>query len=400
MGTSLNNSYVMLSRLRDQVERSLGALLIARLGREDCEELDALLEGWDGRFSPLLRKRVARHVDGCDVCRERRAAVVSPLALLAAAPIVPAPVDAARPGARRPRVRRRRSQPVRFTRERLRRAGAPARSRAPRRGCWWPSVVLAAGLLGDGARGVRRRRHRPGGRRRQHHHDHRRDPTTTTDGGDRPPPSPPRRPRSPRSLPPPVDPEGPTTTDEPVVVPPAARHDGPTIDQPERRAPEIRTPASSCTVTTSTITATASPKHGHGDRPSITGRRHGRRAERRSWTRSRSGSGAGTATRPTTLGRHRHRRRRRRQRVDRHRQAHARPLHTAGRHLARTAAGARRRSGTSHLRPESAMRARQRPWRRQPCSVLATASDDAEEGVGFDADATGCVAGSRGSPSR
>ena len=32
MGTSLNNSYVMLSRMRDQVERSLGALLIARLG--------------------------------------------------------------------------------------------------------------------------------------------------------------------------------------------------------------------------------------------------------------------------------------------------------------------------------------------------------------------------------
>ncbi|HEV8115189.1 MAG TPA: sigma-70 family RNA polymerase sigma factor, partial [Acidimicrobiales bacterium] len=53
MGTSLDNSYVMLSRLRDQVERSLGALLIARLGREECEELDAILTGWDGRFSPI-----------------------------------------------------------------------------------------------------------------------------------------------------------------------------------------------------------------------------------------------------------------------------------------------------------------------------------------------------------
>lgn len=91
MGTSLNNSYVMLSRMRDQVERSLGALLIARLGREDCEELDRLLAGWDGRFSPLLRKRVARHVDGCETCSEKRKAVVSPLALLAAAPLVPAP---------------------------------------------------------------------------------------------------------------------------------------------------------------------------------------------------------------------------------------------------------------------------------------------------------------------
>ena len=91
MGTSLSNSYVMLSRMRDQVERSLGALLIARLGRDDCDELDSLLAGWDGKFSPLLRKRVARHVDGCEICSDKRKAVVSPLALLAAAPLVPAP---------------------------------------------------------------------------------------------------------------------------------------------------------------------------------------------------------------------------------------------------------------------------------------------------------------------
>jgi RNA polymerase sigma factor (sigma-70 family) len=91
MGTSLSNAYVMLSRMRDQVERSLGALLIARLGREDCEELDGLLAGWDGKFTPLLRKRVARHVDSCETCSERRRTAVSPLALLALAPLVPAP---------------------------------------------------------------------------------------------------------------------------------------------------------------------------------------------------------------------------------------------------------------------------------------------------------------------
>ncbi|HJR24624.1 MAG TPA: sigma-70 family RNA polymerase sigma factor [Acidimicrobiales bacterium] len=91
MGTTLSNSYVMLSRMRDQVERSLGALLIARMGRDDCRELDKILHGWDGRFSPLLRKRVARHVDGCEICSEKRRTVASPLALLAAAPLVPAP---------------------------------------------------------------------------------------------------------------------------------------------------------------------------------------------------------------------------------------------------------------------------------------------------------------------
>ncbi|MDF1705781.1 MAG: sigma-70 family RNA polymerase sigma factor [Aeromicrobium sp.] len=92
MGVSTSQAYVLLSRLRDQVERSLGALLVARLGRDDCADLDRLLADWDGTFSPLIRKRVARHVDGCDVCGERRRIVVSPWALLAGVPLLAAPV--------------------------------------------------------------------------------------------------------------------------------------------------------------------------------------------------------------------------------------------------------------------------------------------------------------------
>lgn len=85
------NAYVMLSRARDQVERALGALLIARKGSEDCEELAALLKDWDGTFSPLIRKRVARHIDGCAVCETRRKLMVSPLALFAGVPAFAAP---------------------------------------------------------------------------------------------------------------------------------------------------------------------------------------------------------------------------------------------------------------------------------------------------------------------
>lgn len=92
MGVSASHAYVLLHRLREQVERSLGALLIARLGREECPELDTLLASWDGRFSPLVRKRVARHVDGCDVCSARRRVVASPWALLSAVALVPAPL--------------------------------------------------------------------------------------------------------------------------------------------------------------------------------------------------------------------------------------------------------------------------------------------------------------------
>jgi len=92
IGVTANNAYVMLNRLRAQVDRSLGALLIARLGRDDCEDLDGLLADWDGGFSPLVRKRVARHVDQCDVCSERRKKMVSPWMLLAGVPMFAAPL--------------------------------------------------------------------------------------------------------------------------------------------------------------------------------------------------------------------------------------------------------------------------------------------------------------------
>jgi RNA polymerase sigma factor (sigma-70 family) len=72
MDVTENNANVMLSRVRDRVERSLGAFLVARLGSEHCVELQALLRNWDGRFTPLVRKRVARHVDECEACDARR----------------------------------------------------------------------------------------------------------------------------------------------------------------------------------------------------------------------------------------------------------------------------------------------------------------------------------------
>lgn len=91
MGTTAANAYVMLNRLRAQVERSLGALLIARMGRDDCPDLATVLGDWDGSFSVLVRKRVARHVDSCAVCAVLRRTMVSPWALLATVPVFVAP---------------------------------------------------------------------------------------------------------------------------------------------------------------------------------------------------------------------------------------------------------------------------------------------------------------------
>lgn len=91
LGVSTTHGYKLTQRLRERVDRSLGALLIARYGRRSCPELAEILESWDGTFSPLIRKRVARHIDGCRVCGDRRAAMVSPAALLEAVPLVAAP---------------------------------------------------------------------------------------------------------------------------------------------------------------------------------------------------------------------------------------------------------------------------------------------------------------------
>ncbi len=91
MGMTAAHAYVQLTRLRSQVERSLGALLVARTGREDCPELDALLADWDGTLTPIIRKRVARHVESCETCSARKRRMVSPLALLATVPILLAP---------------------------------------------------------------------------------------------------------------------------------------------------------------------------------------------------------------------------------------------------------------------------------------------------------------------
>jgi len=91
LGTSLNAAHALSSRARTQLERALGALLVARTGRSKCAELDALLDGWDGALTPLLRKRLARHVDRCETCGETRRHRLNPVALLAGVPFALAP---------------------------------------------------------------------------------------------------------------------------------------------------------------------------------------------------------------------------------------------------------------------------------------------------------------------
>lgn len=95
LGVSNASAKKMVQRLRDTIEQSLGALLVARqarTGRNRCPDLWTVMAGWDGQFTILVRKRISRHIASCPNCDADRGRLVNPRALLGAAPVlIPAP---------------------------------------------------------------------------------------------------------------------------------------------------------------------------------------------------------------------------------------------------------------------------------------------------------------------
>jgi RNA polymerase sigma factor (sigma-70 family) len=92
LGVPAKHAHALLSKARQQLERAVTVLIVARTGRRDCAELDELLSGWDGGLTVLLRKRVARHIDGCATCSARRRRDVNAEALFASVPLLLAPL--------------------------------------------------------------------------------------------------------------------------------------------------------------------------------------------------------------------------------------------------------------------------------------------------------------------
>src|SRR5580658_10113358 len=99
LGVSRNHAHALLSRARDQMEISLGALLVARSGREDCAALNTMLADWDGQLNVLMRKRINRHIENCPACAERKKRELAPALLLGLAPLAALPA-AVPPGLR------------------------------------------------------------------------------------------------------------------------------------------------------------------------------------------------------------------------------------------------------------------------------------------------------------
>jgi RNA polymerase sigma factor (sigma-70 family) len=92
LGVSRSHAHAMASRARAQLEKALGALLVARTGRRGCPDLNDLLADWDGRLTVLLRKRVNRHIDQCEACDDRKHRALRPAMLYGFAPLPLLPV--------------------------------------------------------------------------------------------------------------------------------------------------------------------------------------------------------------------------------------------------------------------------------------------------------------------
>jgi RNA polymerase sigma factor (sigma-70 family) len=91
LGVSRNHAHALLSRARDQLEISLGALLVARSGRKDCTALNTMLADWDGQLNAVMRKRINRHIESCPACAERKKRELTPALLLGLAPLAALP---------------------------------------------------------------------------------------------------------------------------------------------------------------------------------------------------------------------------------------------------------------------------------------------------------------------
>ena len=158
LGVTPAQSYSLVFRMRERVSRALGALVVARTGRRDCAELAAILQGWDGTFSVLIRKRVARHVEQCDTCERTRARAALP-ALMSVAPAFALPI-----GLRDRVLSQPAGEPMALE---LDDEGFPrsnGRAMAPRRPRWPVTVgaaVVAAAVLAGGTALLASRDHGP-----------------------------------------------------------------------------------------------------------------------------------------------------------------------------------------------------------------------------------------------
>ncbi len=92
VGVPVSQVAKVLERATDRFERSVVAVVMARGARKDCPELAKLVPDRAVVLTPLLRKRISRHVDECDTCQRKRRILITPLTMIASAAVRSMPV--------------------------------------------------------------------------------------------------------------------------------------------------------------------------------------------------------------------------------------------------------------------------------------------------------------------
>src|ERR1700733_2844119 len=71
LGITRRNAHVLFSRARDQLEVSVGVILMGWSWRGGCEAFEDMLADRNRDLTPDLRARLSRHIARCAVCNER-----------------------------------------------------------------------------------------------------------------------------------------------------------------------------------------------------------------------------------------------------------------------------------------------------------------------------------------
>ncbi|HEY4408527.1 MAG TPA: hypothetical protein VGO87_01490 [Acidimicrobiia bacterium] len=101
LGVAPGQASVSVQAATDQAEHVIGAVLLARVGRDDCPVLaDAALDTV-GSAAGKLAAAVVEHGETCPACSDRRRALVPVTTLLAHVPAAPAPAELKRATDRR-----------------------------------------------------------------------------------------------------------------------------------------------------------------------------------------------------------------------------------------------------------------------------------------------------------
>lgn len=93
LGLGRRETAQLTEEARGTLDEALAASVIARTGRGECPEVAALVDGWDWPLTPVVCRKVIRHIESCEICTERRHRKVSTARLLQVLPVALMPAE-------------------------------------------------------------------------------------------------------------------------------------------------------------------------------------------------------------------------------------------------------------------------------------------------------------------